>query len=88
MKRLGRQIPTSSVVLPYEKTYGQDAIDLYNRIRVCQEWQGNLLKDILAYNDDNLWVHTKFGYSIPRRNGKNEVVAIIEMYSIVELGIK
>ena len=86
--RKGRQIPTSSVVLPYDQTYGQDAIDLYNQIRECQEWQGNLLKDILAYNDEGLWVHTKFGYSVPRRNGKNEVVAILEMYSILVLGIK
>ncbi len=29
--RLGRQTPTKSVVLPYEKTYGQDAIDIYEK---------------------------------------------------------
>ena len=28
------------------------------------------------------WVHTKFGYSVPRRNGKNEIVAIREMYGL------
>ena len=28
--RLGRQTPTAAVVLPYTKTLGQDAIDLYN----------------------------------------------------------
>ena len=75
--RLGRQTPTSSVVLPYEKSFGQDAIDLYNNIRTAQEWQRLLVTDILAYGDDNLWVHSKFGYSVPRRNGKNEIVAIV-----------
>lgn len=29
-----------------------------------------------------VWVHTKFGYSVPRRNGKNEIVAIREMYGL------
>lgn len=29
--RLGRQTPTKSVILPYDKTYGQDAIDIYEK---------------------------------------------------------
>ena len=43
-----------------------------------------MLYDILAVNDDGLWVHTKFGYSVPRRNGKNEVVAARELYGLME----
>lgn len=87
--RYGRQTPTASVVLPYENTYGQDAIDLYNATpKTAQEWQENLLKHILAYNDEGLWVHTKFGYSVPRRNGKNEVVAMVELFALLKLGVK
>lgn len=82
--RLGRQTPTQSVVLPYKKTRGQEAIDLYNNTgRTAQEWQVLLLYDILALNDDDLYVHTKFGYSVPRRNGKNEIVAIRELFGLV-----
>lgn len=82
--RLGRQTPTKSVILPYEKTYGQDAIDIYEKSkRTAQEWQKLLIYDMLAYNDDNLWVHTKFGYSVPRRNGKNEVVTIREIFGLI-----
>ena len=81
--RKGRQTPTQSVTLPYTKTHGQEAVDLYNRTgRIAQEWQELLLYDILAENDDGLWVHTKFGYSVPRRNGKNEIVAIRELYGL------
>lgn len=70
--RKGRQTPTQSVVLPYFDTKGQDAIDSYNESgRTAQEWQELLLSDILAVNEDELWTHTKFGYSVPRRNGKN-----------------
>lgn len=83
-QRKGRQTPTQSVVLPYFATKGQEAIDLYNQSgRTAQEWQELLLSDILAVNDDGLWVHTKFGYSVPRRNGKNEIVAIREMYGLI-----
>lgn len=82
--RKGRQTPTQSVVLPYYATKGQEAIDLYNASgRTAQEWQELLLSDILAVNDEGLWVHTKFGYSVPRRNGKNEIVAIREVYGMI-----
>lgn len=82
--RKGRQTPTQSVVLPYEQTKGQEAIELYNSTgRMAQPWQELLLADILAFNDNGLWVHTRFGYSVPRRNGKNEIVAIREMWGLV-----
>lgn len=81
--KLGRQTPTSSVVLSYSKSKGKEAIDLYNRTgRTAQKWQANLLKDVLAINKEGLWVHTKYGYSVPRRNGKNEIVAIREMWGL------
>lgn len=51
--------------------------------RKAQAWQKGLLKHIMAYNSGSLWVHTKFGYSVSRRNGKNEVIAIREMWGIV-----
>lgn len=81
--RRGRQTPTKSVVLPYTETHGQEAIDLYNSTgRTAQEWQELLMYDILAINEDGLWVHTKFGYSVSRRNGKNEVVVMREMHGL------
>ncbi len=81
--RKGRQTPTQSVVLPYFDSKGQDAINLYNCSgRTAQEWQELLISDILAVNDEGLWVHTKFGYSVPRRNGKNEIAAIRELYGL------
>ena len=81
--RKGRQTPTQSVTLPYSSTHGAEAIEIYNSTgRTAQEWQELLVSDILAVNKEGLWVHTKFGYSVPRRNGKNEIVAIREMYGL------
>lgn len=81
--KIGRQTPTTSVILPYKKTKGRKAIDLYERSkRKAQQWQKILVNCILAFNDEGLWTHTKFGYSLPRRNGKNEVVLIRELYGL------
>ena len=81
--RIGRQTPTTSVILPYERTLGQEAIDLYEKTgRTALEWQRLLIRDIMARNDDDLWTHSKFGYAVPRRNGKNEIAAILELWGL------
>ena len=73
MDRVGRQSPTVSVVLPYHDTRGAEAIELYNKSeKDALEWQEALTYDIMAVDDDGLWIHQKFGYSVPRRNGKSE----------------
>ena len=76
--RIGRQTPTRSLILPYKETKGVEAVEIYNRskTRAAMEWQELLLSDIMAVNEDGLWTHLRFGYSLPRRNGKNEVLAI------------
>ncbi len=82
-KRIGRQTPTQSVTLPYTVTEGAAAVKLYNSTgNKAQEWQELLLFDILGKRDDGLWTHTKFGFAVPRRNGKNEVVAMRELYAM------
>lgn len=83
MDRKGRQEPTTSFTLPYTVSKGAEAAELYNSTgKTAQEWQEALLFDIMAVNEDGLWTHVKFGYSVPRRNGKNEVVAIREMWGL------
>ena len=74
MDRVGRQSPTVSVILPYHDTKGPEAIELYNKSNnTALEWQEALTYDIMAVDDEGLWVHQKFGYSVPRRNGKSEM---------------
>ncbi len=86
--RQGAQRPTQSLVLPYSETKGMEAVDLYNQSgRTAIEWQELLLCDIMAVDEDGLWIHQKFGYSVPRRNGKNEVVVMRELYGL-ENGLK
>lgn len=75
--RKGRQTPTVSVILPYKESRADEAMALYNATeKNAMEWQELLCRDIMAVNDEGLWVHQKFGYSVPRRNGKSENILI------------
>ena len=81
--RRGSQAPSHSVILPYADSLGDEAADLYGETgRTAQEWQRALLTNIMGRNADGLWTHTKFGYAVPRRNGKNEVVAMRELWGL------
>lgn len=81
--RLGNQHPTQSVILPYDKSLYQEAIEYYEKTgRKCYEWQRDLLKSVMAVDDDGLWVHQKFGFSISRRNGKTEIVYDVELWAL------
>ena len=83
MAKIGRQSPTRSVTIPYTQTKGSEAVKLYNATgRTAQKWQEKQMDDILAMNEDGLWVHTKYGLAVPRRNGKNEVIVMREMYGL------
>ena len=81
--RTGRQEPTSSRVLRYEKTLGKEAIDLYEvRDKVSYPWQQLQIYDIMAVNDDGQWIHTRYGFEVARRNGKNEIITIRELWGL------
>lgn len=86
--RKGLQTPTQSVILPYSKSRGDEAKQLYNKSRnKLLEWQEMLLEPILAIRDDGLFVHQKFGIAIPRRNGKSELMIAILRWALQE-GLK
>lgn len=83
MSRLGRQTPTFAFTIPYTQTYGDEAVELYETTsRTAREWQTLLVYDILATDDEGLFVHSKYGYEVPRRNGKGEVIAMREMWGL------
>lgn len=77
--RIGEQTPTRSLILPYDKSLGVEAVKLYQKSgREAFDWQKFITDAILAKNEQGLWTHMNFGYSVPRQNGKNEIVAMRE----------
>ena len=52
-KRIGRQTPSTSLVLPYIETKGKEAVEIYNKTgRTAREWQELLIYDILAIDKE------------------------------------
>lgn len=81
--RLGRQTPTQALVLPYDETKGGETVELYEQGgHTAMDWQKVLLYDMMAVDDDGLWVHSKFGLPVPRRNGKSEVDKMRELWGL------
>ncbi len=84
-RKLGNQKPTQSVILPYtkKKSKSHEAVAIYERTGLsCYSWQVNLLNAVMAVDKKGLWVHQKFGYSIPRRNGKSEILYMLELWGL------
>lgn len=83
--RFGSQVPSQSVILKYvkRKSKAKEAIAIYEKTGLtCYDWQRQLLEPIMAYDKNDLWVHQKFGYSIPRRNGKSEILYMLELWGL------
>lgn len=82
--RIGRQTPTTSVILPHESTLGEQAVKLYSLTgNGLFEWQKMLLSDIMGRSGRN-WTHNRFGISVSRRNGKTEIVTAREFWGILK----
>lgn len=81
--RIGEQTPTKSVILPYDKSMGDEAVEIYEKSgRTAYDWQKFIINAILAINSQGLWTHMNFGYAVPRQNGKNEIIAIRELIGL------
>ena len=81
--RSASQEPTASFVLPYTETKGQAAIELYELTgRHALPWQQALIYDILAVNGSGKWTHIKYGYEVPRQNGKGEILLMRELFGL------
>jgi len=82
-KRIGRQEPTASFILPYQKTDGDLAVDLFELSgKQAHEWQKLLVYDIMAVDEYGLWVHTTFGFEVSRQNGKGEILLMRELFGL------
>ena len=82
--RTGKQTPTyiiGNVDNPVTK--GGTALKLYKKTkRKPQPWQELMINQILRVDKKGLYANMKVGYSIPRRNGKGEILTMRELYGL------
>ena len=82
--RIGRQTPTSQVIIPFDKSKGNEVAYIYSKTtKQLHEWQKYLIEAIMGQNSQGLWTHTKFGYEVSRRNGKGEILIARELWGLI-----
>ena len=90
MGRTGRQDPTKFRYLTENKvgSYAEEAIELYKKAgKIAQPWEEHLLDAILSYDKNGQWCHSDFGFSVSRRNGKSEIITMVELWALTH-GLK
>ena len=83
------QEPRVRVAPRWRASEGEDACFLSQSYGLtADEWQSLVVDDVLAVRVDGRWSASRVGLSVPRQNGKNAVLEIVELYKIVVLGRK
>ena len=83
------QEPRVRVAPKWRNTEGDDAAFLSGAYGLVPDpWQSLVVDDILAVRADGRWSATRCGLSVPRQNGKNAVLEVVELHKLVVLGRK
>lgn len=86
---LGCQVPRVSLVPECVWTEADDAAFLAASYGlVPDEWQMLVLQGWLGRRADGRWAAPISGIAVPRQNGKNGILEIVELYKMVALGRK
>ena len=85
----GNQVPTFSVVPAFVRSEVGDAAELASAYGLTPDpWQFTVLEGMLGVNEVGRWSAPRVGLTLPRQNGKNGVVEIVELFKMVVLGRK
>lgn len=55
---------------------------------VPDEWQMNVLQSWMGRKRDGKWSAGRWGVAVPRQNGKNGILEMVELFFMVALGLK
>lgn len=73
----------------YSSKDADDALALAAALNYTpDEWQANGVRSWLRRGRDGLWCASTWGISVPRQNGKNGTLEVVEVYLVVMLGFK
>ena len=89
MTLLGVQEPR---VLHYPKAAWSDADDCADLASayglVPDEWQRNVLEAWMGRKSNGRWAAGRWGLAVPRQNGKNAILEMVELFFMAVLGLK
>jgi hypothetical protein len=79
--------PRIRVCKRYQNTYGDLAAKLYATLAIeLDEWQYDLLCDIMATNHHGKFMHTISMFTAPRQNGKTEILKAAAIFLSAVMG--
>ena len=89
MSKIGRQTPRILYARDHEHTDGPDAGELSASYGlVPDEWQQLCLNNMLATDEYGTYLHQTCGALVPRQNGKNGLIEMLEFYKPIVQGRK
>lgn len=87
--RIGSQEPRIAIEPPRFDTDGLDACALAEACGLSpDEWQRLVVRSWLGRDEEDRWAAISCGLSVPRQNGKNAIIEIVELYCLAVLGEK
>lgn len=85
----GTQTPTFVHAPAGDESDAVDAIEIAAAYGlVADEWQEHVLKSWMRRDSQGRWAAGRWGIAVPRQNGKNAVVEILELYALTILGLR
>ena len=85
--RVGSQEPSFTLCAPWTETEGWLAAALAEGYGLkADPWQETILADWLARSEDGSFANITCGLMVPRRNGKNALLEMRELYGLLILG--
>lgn len=90
MTLMGRQEPNPLSVMPkYATTYGDHAAELATTCGLEPDpWQKLVLDVTLGRDKRGRWTASSVGLAVPRQNGKNAIIEMLELFLSAVLGLK
>lgn len=89
LRSAGRQTPTIANVPASVGSDAEDAAFLSSGYGLTpDEWQLQVLDGWLGRQGSGKWSSSRCGLSVPRQNGKNGVLEIVELFQMISLGRK
>lgn len=81
--------PTFEWVPDGDTSMGEEAAELATHYGLTPDpWQEHVLKSWLRTDENDRWVSGRVGLAIPRQQGKNAILEIVQLYMLTVLGLR
>ena len=81
--------PTFEWVPDGDSSMGEEAVELAAHYGLTPDpWQEHVIKSWLRTGEDGRWVSGRVGLAIPRQQGKNAILEVVQLYMLSILGLR